>query len=149
MKDFSISAIFTALAESPNRSSKSKQFWKSPRKEKTLLKNGGILMCNNFEDAEVLNNLISQKVKSLKTVENVYIKDTTPFSNIILRASKSDSNIILNDDTYAEVFDSLNKLLEDDEDIPPPLPSKKSSPKPPARPPYPSSHLQKRDTRTV
>lgn len=109
-------------------------------------------MCNNLEDAEVLNNLISQKVKSLKTVENVYIKDTTPFSNIILRASKSDSNIILNDDTYAEVFDSLNKLIdneETEEDIPPPLPSKKSSPKPPARPPYPSSLLQKRDTRTV
>ena len=146
MKDFNLSAIFSGLSESPNKNSKSK-FWKSPRKEKTLLKNGGILMCNNLEDAEVLNHLISQKVKSLKTVENVYIKDTTPFSNIILRATKSDSNILLNDDTYAEVFDSLNTILDD---VPPPLPSKKSSTTPPARPPKPSFLVSpSRNTRTV
>ena len=104
-------------------------------------------MCNNLEDAEVLNHLISQKVKNLKTVENVYIKDTTPFSNIILRATKSDSNILLNDDTYAEVFDSLNTILDD---VPPPLPSKKSSTTPPARPPKPSFLVSpSRNTRTV
>ena len=102
-------------------------------------------MCNNIEDAEVLNHLITQKVKNLKTVENVYVKDISTFSNIILRSQKSESSIIIADDTYAEVFDSLNV----DDPPPPPLPLKKCVPKPPARPPYPSSLLQKRESRTI
>ena len=58
------------------------KFWKSPKKEKAI-KCDGVLMCNNLQDAEALNNLILQKVKNLKTVENLYVKDTTIFSNII------------------------------------------------------------------
>ena len=138
------SAIFAALSESPNKNNSRSKFWKSPKKEKTLLKNGGVLMCNNLEDAEVLNDLIIQKVKNLKTVENVYVKDISTFSNIILRSQTSGS-IIIDDDTYAEVFDSLNV----EEPPPPPLPLKKCVPKPPARPPYPSSFLQKRESRTI
>ena len=146
MKEFNLSAIFAALAESPNKNSGYKsKFWKSPKKEKTLLKNGGVLMCNNLEDAEVLNNLISQKVKNLKTIENVYVKDISTFSNIILRSESSEISSIIADDTYAEVFDSLNV----EEPPPPPLPLKKCIPKPPARPPYSSSLIQKRESRTI
>ena len=92
-------------------------------------------MCNNLEDAEVLNSLILQKVKNLKTVENLYVKDTTAFSKIIFDTR---TIIVTEDDTYAEVFDSLNT------DTPPPIPARKTAPRAPARPPYPSTMLRMR-----
>ena len=95
MIELNLSAIFSS---SPNRSNKNK-FWKSPKQDKSLLKNGGVLMCNNLEDAETLNNLIAQKVKSLKTVENVYVRDITNLSKIII---KRENISVLTDDTYAD-----------------------------------------------
>ena len=137
MIELNLSAIFSS---SPNKSSKNK-FWKSPKQDKSLLKNGGVLMCNNLEDAEALNNLIAQKVKSLKTVENVYVRDITNLSKIII---KREEISMLSDDTYAEVFDSLNNI-----ESPPPLPSRRNLSKPPARPPYPSSLILKQESKTI
>ena len=134
MKEFNLSSMFS-MASDVSKSSKSKtKFWKTPKKEKTL-NCDGLLMVNNIQDAEALNRLLMQKVKSLKTVENLYIKDTSTFSNIILQHSTVSAS---DDDTYAEVFDSLN------EDSPPPLPTRKAAPRAPARPPYPSTMLKRR-----
>ena len=93
-------------------------------------------MCENSEDLQELNNLILQKVRSLKSVPNLYVKDTTPYSKIILDHR---ALLVTEDDTYAEVFDSLNI-----EPSPPPLPSRSSVAKAPARPPYPSSMLRRK-----
>ena len=60
------------------------------------------------------------------------MKDTTTLSNILFEQKA----IILNeDDTYAEVFDSLNV------ETPPPLPSRKASRRAPVRPLYPSTMI--------
>ena len=134
MKEFNLSAIFSISSDSTKSPNTKSKFWKSPRKERAI-KSDGVLMCNNLEDAEVLNSLILQKVKNLKTVENLYVKDTTSFSKIIL---ENKTIIVTDDDTYAEVFDSLNT------DAPPPLPSRRASPRAPARPPYPSTMLKRR-----
>ena len=146
MPELNLSAIFNALSEAPLRNNHKSKFWKSPKKEKTLLKNGGVLMCNNIEDAETLNDLISKKVKSLKTVENVYVRDISTFSKIIIQRQSVEANTLLTEDTYAEVFDSLNVEVESP---PPPLPSRQASPKPPARPPYPSTCIHRKESRTV
>ena len=127
-------SISSDSSKSPNSKSK---FWKSPKKEKAI-KRDGVLMCNNLQDAEVLNSLILQKVKSLKTVENLYVKDTTAFSKIIF---EKQTIIVNEDDTYAEVFDSLNI------ESPPPLPSRTAAPRAPARPPYSSTMLKSRKKR--
>ena len=129
MKDFKLTTILAMLAESPRSCERSK-FWKlQSRKNKSSDGSSGssVLMCNNFQDAEALNGLILQKVKTLKTVENIYTKDTSssPHPKIIL------SREVMEDDTYSEVFDSLNI------DCPPPLPSRRSFPAAPARPPRP------------
>ena len=133
MKEFKLSAFFSISSDLEKSQTRKSKFWKLPRKEKTI-KSGGILMCNNLEDAAMLNNLILQKVKSLNTVENLYVKDTTTFSRIIFE----NESILVNDDdaTYAEVFDTLNT------ETPPPLPAKKAFSRAPARPPYPSSMLK-------
>ena len=169
MREFNLSTIFTSLSpELPTRQSSStshvrSKFWKSPRKEKALLKSGGVLMCNNLRDAEELSSLISSKVRSLKTVENVYVRDISTWSRVLLRCDSSPANtvILADDDTYAEVFDSLNvetnSVTSDNTETaesmetPPPLPSRRSAPKPPARPPYPSTLIQRRqrDSRSI
>ena len=170
MREFNLSTIFTSLSpELPTRHSSSSsnvrcaKFWKSPRKEKSLLKSGGVLMCNNLRDAEELSSLISSKVRSLKTVENVYVRDISTWSRILLRCDSSPANtvILADDDTYAEVFDSLNVETNsvsslntetaESTETPPPLPSRRSAPKPPARPPYPSTLIQRRqrDSRSI
>ena len=134
MKDFKLTAILAMMAESP-RGCEGSKFWKlKNRKNKTS--DGGshgssVLMCNNFQDAQLLNGLILQKVKTLKTVENIYTKDTSTsisspaYPKIILSCE------VVEDDTYSEVFDSLNT------ECPPPLPSRRSFPEAPARPPHP------------
>ena len=132
MKDFKLSALLARLAESPRVCERTK-FWKlQNRKHKPSDgPTGGstVLMCNNFQDAQLLNGLILQKVKTLKTVENIYTKDTSSSSSrhpkIVLSCD------VVEDDTYAEVFDSLNT------ECPPPLPSRRSFPAAPARPPHP------------
>ena len=132
MKDFKLTAILAMLAESPRGCERSK-FWKLQRRKDRSSDGGGsnsgssVLMCNNFQDAEFLNGLILQKVKTLKTVENIYTKETSSSTHpkIILSCE------VTEDDTYSEVFDSLNI------DCPPPLPSRRSFPAAPARPPRP------------
>ena len=133
MKDFKLSALLARLAESPRVCERTK-FWKlQNRKHKPSdgpIGGSTVLMCNNFQDAQLLNGLILQKVKSLKTVENIYTKDTSSSS------SRTHPQILLScevveDDTYSEVFDSLNT------ECPPPLPSRRSFPAAPARPPHP------------
>ena len=130
MKDFKLSTILALLAESPRG-------WKHQGK-KDRDSDGAtvssVLMCNNFQDAQLLNGLILQKVKTLKTVENIYIKDSWTVGR----------SAVIEDDTYSEVFDTLNSHPP-----PPPLPSRRCSPTPPARPPYPSHLRRTRLPRTV
>ena len=152
MKDFKLTAILAMLAESPRGCERGK-FWKLQGRKKRSSDGGGgggagtggssVLMCNNFQDAQLLNGLILQKVKTLKTVENIYTKDTSSPSStppqIILSCQ------VVEDETYSEVFDSLNI------DCPPPLPSRRCFPAAPARPPRPPpSHIrQTSQPRTV
>ena len=137
MKDFKLSTILAMLAESPKGCEGSK-FWKSQLK-KNRNSDGdsvsSVLMCNNFQDAQLLNGFILQKVKTLKTVENFYVKDT----------SAAVRSLVVEDDTYSEVFDSVASLS----DSPPPLPSRRSQPPPPARPPYPPHMRRTSRARTV
>ena len=134
MKDFKLTAILAMLGESPRGCERSKfwklQSWKNKTSDGGNSGSSTVLMCNNFQDAQHLNGLILQKVKTLKTVENIYTKDT------ISSSSRAHPKIVLScevveDDTYSEVFDSLNT------ECPPPLPSRRSFPAAPARPPHP------------
>ena len=146
MKDFKLTAILAMLAESPRGCERSK-FWKLQRRKDRSSDGGGsnsgssVLMCNNFQDAELLNGLILQKVKTLKTVENIYTKETSSSTHpkIILSCE------VTEDDTYSEVFDSLSSTS----DRPPPLPSRRSCPAAPARPPYPPHMRRSSRPRTV
>ena len=125
MKTFNLNTILAMLAESPKGSERNK-FWKSQMKKNRNCEAdsvSSVLMCSNLQDAQLLNGFILQKVKTLKTVENIYVKDTSPGVR----------TLVVEDDTYSEVFDSVASLS----DSPPPLPSRRSHPPPPARPPYP------------
>ena len=157
MKDFKLSALLARLAESPRVCERTK-FWKlQNRKHKPSDgPTGGstVLMCNNFQDAQLLNGLILQKVKTLKTVENIYTKDTSSSSSssrhakIILSGGGPTCEVV-EDDTYSEVFDSLNR--ECSAPPPPPLPSRRSFPPAPARPAQPPPPHMRRSSqpRTV
>ena len=137
MKDFKLSSILARLAEPPKGCEKSK-FWKSQLRKSSLSDGervSSVLMCSNFQDAQFLNGLILQKVKTLKTVENIYIKDSSPPVR----------SLVVEDDTYSEVFDSLSPTS----DRPPPLPSRRSCPAAPARPPYPPHMRRSSRPRTV
>ena len=152
MKDFKLTAILAMLAESPRGCERTK-FWKSKSRKNTKFDGGSngssVLMCNNFQDAQLLNGLILQKVKTLKTVENIYTKDTSTSTSssalpkIILSCEVVEDATF--DDTYSEVFDSLKT------ECPPPLPSRRSFPEAPARPPHPPPPHMRRSTqpRTV
>ena len=129
MKKISIRSILSRLIET------SESVFKHSAKDQ-LIKSECVIMCNNLQDARVLNKKMKKKVQHLKTMENIYLSDTSLTSSISLLVETPMLN--KNDDIYAEVFDSLNI------DSPPPIPSRKVSMRAPERPPYPSTMLKRR-----
>ena len=82
MKDFSFSSIFSSGSEVVKGSASNKScFWKSLKKtpRQMSLEEKMVLSCSNIEDIEVLSNLVLQKVKRLKTVENIYVNKSANY----------------------------------------------------------------------
>ena len=143
MREFSLSSLMSLIAavDSP-RPKQPRLFRRAGRPQQD---HTPPLLCPaTTEQHQQLDSLISQKLRSLQTVENVYVKDTacsrlldTQQHPQVEDTKEDEEQCNRLEDDYAEVWDSLVER-------PPPLPGRAVVMPAPARPPYPAYLVSQR-----